>query len=627
MSTSSHPVCALTFDLEEYFQVSAFANHVSRADWQEYVGRAEESTYRILAMLELRKIKATFFVLGWFAERHPQLIHQITGLGHEVASHGYQHELIYNQGVEEFRQDVRKTKRILEEISGQSVLGYRAASYSITQSTLWALDVLAEEGYRYDSSIFPIQHDRYGIPNFRRQPHVVQTRSGPIVEFPLTTARFLGKNIPVSGGGYFRVLPFGITRRGLNQVVRDEGIPAIFYLHPWEFDPEQPRIEAGVLSRFRHYTNLDLTQARFSMLLELHSFTRVDAVLEQLGLLKPSALMADGRQPYSTQKCAPFGTFKSVSLVVPVLNEEASISQLYAESSKTLGELGCDYELIFVDDGSTDETHDRLLELWQHDKHVKIIKLRKNFGQTAAMVCGFDHASGEVIVSMDGDLQNDPADIPVLLRQVDLGFDIVCGWRVNRKDRWLSRKLPSKLANALIRSITGVRIHDLGCSLKAYRAPVIKGLKLYSDMHRFIPAVSQLAGARVGEIGVNHRPRVFGTSKYGISRTYKVLADVISIWMLTRFTFKPLVGFAWLGVPVLVLASGLSIFSVYQVRDFHLAGLEVDLMIPGVALVLFLLGSFLLFIGLIAEIALRWAQLSPTSLAGLAAQGLQGRAK
>src|SRR5262249_25520578 len=155
--------------------------------------------------------------------------------------------------------------------------------------------------------------------------------------------------------------------------------------------------------------------------------------------------------------------------------------------------------------------------------------------------------------------QNDPADIPLLLGEIDLGFDIVCGWRFNRKDRWLSRKLPSKVANALIRCITGIRIHDLGCSLKAYRAPIIQSLKLYSDMHRFIPAVSQLAGARVGEVPVNHRTRVFGVSKYGISRTYKVLMDLISIKMLTRFTFKPLLGFAYLGFPPLVLGGTLSI--------------------------------------------------------------------
>src|SRR5262245_111315 len=624
MNSLNLPPCALTFDLEEYFQVSAFAESVSRSSWQGYSGRAEESTYQILAMLELRNIKATFFVLGWFAQKHVRLIREIKELGHEVASHGYEHKLIYDQTPDEFRTDVRATKQILENITSGPILGYRAPSYSIIKSTLWALEVLAEEGYRYDSSIFPIRHDRYGIPHFQRRPHVIQTGSGPLTEFPLTTARCVGRNVPVCGGGYFRILPFAVTRWGLNQCIRGDRTPAIFYLHPWEFDPEQPRIEAGVLSRFRHYTNLDLTETRFSKLLQLLSFTRADRLLQQIGLLDSSAItLTSELQHWSPEKPSCFRSFKSVSLVVPILNEQGSISQLYREASQALQSSGCEYEMIFVDDGSTDETYDRLLKLREKDTHVKIIKLRRNFGQTPAMACGFDMASGEVIVSMDGDLQNDPADIPLLLREIDLGFDIVCGWRFNRKDRWLSRRLPSKLANALIRSVTGIRIHDLGCSLKAYRAPIIQSLKLYSDMHRFIPAVSQLAGARVGEIPVNHRPRVFGVSKYGISRTYKVLMDLISIKMLTRFTFKPLLGFACFGVPSILLAGAIGILSIYQLRETYSLQREAGLVFPGVALLLFLLGAFLLFVGLIAEIVLGSAQLSPTSLAGLSTQSVR----
>jgi len=624
MNSLKLPLCALTFDLEEYFQVSAFAESVSRSSWQGYSGRAEESTYQILAMLELRNIKATFFVLGWFAQRHPLLIREIQSLGHEVASHGYEHKLIYDQTPEEFRADVRATKQILEDITSAPILGYRAPSYSIIKSTLWALEVLVEEGYRYDSSIFPIRHDRYGIPHFQRRPHVIQTGSGPLAEFPLTTVRCVGWNLPVSGGGYFRILPFAVTRWGLNQVLKGDGTPAIFYLHPWEFDPEQPRIEAGVLSRFRHYTNLDLTETRFSKLLQLLSFTRADRLLQEIGLLDTSATTLTSEPPHSfPEKPSCFRNFKSVSLVVPILNEQGSISQLYHEASQALQTLGCEYEMIFVDDGSTDETYDRLLKLRQNDAHVKIIKLRRNFGQTPAMACGFDMASGEVIVSMDGDLQNDPADIPSLLREIDLGFDIVCGWRFNRKDRWLSRRLPSKLANALIRSVTGIRIHDLGCSLKAYRTPVIQSLKLYSDMHRFIPAVSQLAGARVGEIPVNHRPRVFGVSKYGIARTYKVLVDLISIKMLTRFTFKPLLGFASFGIPSILLAGAIGILSIYRLRETYSLQRETGLVVPGVALLLFLLGAFLLFVGLIAEIVLGSARPSPTSLAGLSTQSIR----
>jgi|GEM_PF-51103 len=625
MSAPRRTVCALTFDLEEYFQVSAFSKYISRSSWQYYSGRAEASTYKILALLELRQIKATFFVLGWFAERHARLVREIDSLGHEVASHGYEHQLVYRQTPGEFRRDIRATKDILESAIGKPVLGYRAPSYSIVKQTLWALEILAEEGYQYDSSIFPIHHDRYGIPGFERKPHIIETPAGPLAEFPPTTTQFLGRAVPVCGGGYFRILPFAVTRWGLNKV-ESEGTPAIFYLHPWEFDPEQPRVQAGILSRFRHYTHLDLTQARFIRLLQLQRFGRVDEVLGGLGLLSTTtAAPAAADAPVSLKPSAPFGTFNSVSLVVPAFNEERSVVRLYDEASAALRSLGCEYEIIFVDDGSTDGTYGRVLELRERDERVKIFKLRKNFGQTAAMACGFDYASGDVIVSMDGDLQNDPADIPALLREIDRGFDIVCGWRVERKDRWISRRLPSLIANALVRKVTGVQIHDLGCSLKAYRAGVIRGLKLYSDMHRFIPAVSQLAGARVTEIQVNHRPRLFGVSKYGLSRTYKILIDLISIKMLTRFTFKPLVGFVWLGSPAFILACGFAIFAVNELWRARSAGDSVSVVFFGAALLSFFLGTFLLFVGLIAELALKSARLSPTALAGLSVQN--GRRK
>lgn len=279
---------ALTVDVEDYFQVSAFAKNVNQQDWDKYPLRVEKNTQRLMDIFDDAQVKATFFVLGWVADRNRGLIKEIAQRGHEVASHGYSHQLIYNQSQKVFREETIRSKLLLEDITQAPVRGYRAASYSITKDSLWALDIIAEAGFDYDSSIFPVRHDRYGIPDAKEAPHIIKTPNGQsLVEFPLSTAKIFNYKLPIAGGGYFRLYPYALSRAGLRQV-NSRKQPFIFYLHPWEIDPDQPNIETGWLSRFRHYNNLDKCESRLQRLMKDFEFGTVFEVLDSLGLAKSS---------------------------------------------------------------------------------------------------------------------------------------------------------------------------------------------------------------------------------------------------------------------------------------------------------------------------------------------------
>jgi peptidoglycan/xylan/chitin deacetylase (PgdA/CDA1 family) len=329
----------LTIDVEDYYHVSAFESEVRRKDWDKHESRVVDNTRRLLAILKSFDVNATFFILGWVAEQHPEIVRDIAFDGHEIACHGYAHRLIYGQSKEAFREDLVKSKTILEEIINQfrlpthpcpsrggdsdffvgltppasgsrdraipkvtfplsqrglgdfkptrhfrlpKVLGYRAASCSITKQSLWALDILAEEGFQYDSSVYPIRHDRYGIPNSERFPWVISCDNGSnLWEFPLSTLRIMRTNIPIAGGGYFRLFPYEFTRWAIRKLNQD-GHPAIVYLHPWEIDPSQPRLKGSVISRFRQYNNLDKTEKRLKALLRDFDFVPIRTFLTAL---------------------------------------------------------------------------------------------------------------------------------------------------------------------------------------------------------------------------------------------------------------------------------------------------------------------------------------------------------
>ena len=271
---------AFTIDVEDYYQVGAFVNTIPQSHWDKWEFRAEANTEKILKLLADTNVKGTFFMLGWIAQKAPQLVKKIADEGHTIASHGFAHQLVYSQTEKVFREDVRTTRSLLQDLSGQSVLSYRAPSFSITQKTPWAHRVLAEEGYLYDSSVFPIHHDLHGNPDAPTQIHRIETPAGPLIEFPPAVVKLLGQNIPTGGGGYFRLFPFAVTRRMLRSI-NNAGNPFVFYLHPWEVDPDQPRVPGAPLkSRFRHYLNLKRTIPRLQRLLATFSFVPMENVLK-----------------------------------------------------------------------------------------------------------------------------------------------------------------------------------------------------------------------------------------------------------------------------------------------------------------------------------------------------------
>ncbi len=269
---------ALTFDVEEYFQVSNFDRAVKRQDWDSFESRLSIGLGRILDTLNSNSVKATFFVLGWVAQRHPDLIRRVSTDGHEIATHGYEHKLIYSQSREEFEEDLIRSVGIIEAVTNSKVSGFRAPSFSITRDSLWALEILARNGIKYDASIFPILHHRYGIEDSQRFPYRINNNGYSIIEYPCSTIRIAGRNIPFSGGGYLRILPYGIIRRWI-KAINQQGKPVIVYIHPWELDPQQPRIKTNLFNRFRHYYNLESTEVKLRRLLEDFAFTSVREVL------------------------------------------------------------------------------------------------------------------------------------------------------------------------------------------------------------------------------------------------------------------------------------------------------------------------------------------------------------
>ena len=307
-----------------------------------------------------------------------------------------------------------------------------------------------------------------------------------------------------------------------------------------------------------------------------------------------------------------------LSVVIPVFNEQENVQPVYAQLKEVLEQLGRSYEIIFVDDGSWDDTFHLLRGLHQGDRQVKVVKLRRNFGQTPAMSAGLDLARGDIVVTMDGDLQNDPSDIPRLLEKLEEGYDVVSGWRARRRDAFLSRILPSKIANWLIGIITGVRIHDYGCTLKAYRAKVLKNIHLYSEMHRFVPALATIAGAKIGEMVVKHHPRIHGRSKYGISRIGKVLLDLIAVKLLIRFSPNPGHWFGIFSAPFWFLGLVLGVWSINLTFSPDLA--HFTIVIPALCFLMFFSAFYLVLLGLLSELVVktssyniarvRWAMVS-----------------
>jgi glycosyltransferase involved in cell wall biosynthesis len=312
-------------------------------------------------------------------------------------------------------------------------------------------------------------------------------------------------------------------------------------------------------------------------------------------LVPPAPSVGDALAAAQTSSQAP-----ALSVIVPLYNEQDCIVPLHEAITQALRELGRSYEIVFVDDGSTDATVAIATGIARRDPHLRIVKFRRNYGQTAAMAAGIEQANGTILVTMDGDLQNDPADIGLLLEQIEAGYDVVVGWRYDRKDKLLSRRIPSRIANWLIGKVTGVPIRDNGCSLKAFRASLIKHIPLYSEMHRFIPAMASIAGPRVAEIKVRHHPRRFGRSKYGLSRIYKVLLDLMVVKTIAAFASRPLRCFALLSLPLFALA--LAAFVQTSLDLLRPAGEALSLPVAGSGVIFLASAVILLCSGALAEL-------------------------
>ncbi len=292
-----------------------------------------------------------------------------------------------------------------------------------------------------------------------------------------------------------------------------------------------------------------------------------------------------------------------ISIVVPVYNEQDNIEAVYSAISSVLKALGCSYEIIMVDDGSSDGSYRTLTGLASGDAALKVIRFRRNFGQTAAMSAGFDYAEGDIIIPMDGDLQNDPTDIPRLIEKIHEGYDVVSGWRRDRKDTFITRKIPSLLANSLISRLTGVHLHDYGCTLKAYRREVLDGINLYGEMHRFVPALASQFGAKVTELPVNHFPRLHGVSKYGISRTLRVILDLMTVKFLMTYSTKPIQLFGKWGVYTMLAGFGTGAMTAYMKLFDHLSMNRNPLLI--VTAFLLFMGVQFIVLGLLGELNAR----------------------
>jgi len=298
LTMRKQPIHAFTVDVEDYFHVEAFANAIHREAWPQLEYRCERNVYRMLDMLAEKSVRGTFFVLGWVADRSPQLVRDIAAAGHEVACHGHTHQLVYRQTRQQFADETRYAKELLEDLTGKAVNGYRAASFSITKVSMWALDTLIDLGFTYDSSVFPVSHhDNYGIPGAPLGPCRMRAPSGrSLIEVPLSVAQVAGLRVPISGGGYFRLFPYWLSRAGMRSVEREGDRPLVFYVHPWEIDVDQPRVQANFLSRLRHYNNIDRCEGRLRRLLNDFQFGSMSDVLAAHGMLPiPSRVREDSR--------------------------------------------------------------------------------------------------------------------------------------------------------------------------------------------------------------------------------------------------------------------------------------------------------------------------------------------
>lgn len=517
----------LTVLVEDYFHVGAFENLIHQRNWSNFEPRYEQNTRKTLDLLDQHGTTATFFVLGWIAEQNPKLVREIVSRGHEVASRGFYHRSLKNLTDEEFREDLRRTNRVLEDAAGQKIIGYRAAEKLSYEKDQWVFDVLADEGFVYDASFLPTKK----AERSKRISHQVHTSGKAVWEFPYST-RDLGLGLlPISGGNYFRQIPYTLMRHAVSNWHKNHEEPFVFYFHVWELDPEQPRISAASsYNRIRHYRKLDKMEWVLNENLDLYDFTcaadllglKDEIKLEDTPVGLPTLLPEAAAGPRAKKRTP-------VSIVIPCYNEEETLpylSNTLRSVEKKLSDSGYKADFIFVDDCSKDATHARLTELFGAQKNVKILRHETNKGVAAGIMTGLNYASSEIVCSMDCDCTYDPHELANMLPLMTGGVDMVTAspyhkdGGVRNVPEW--RLFLSKGASFLYRRTLRSKLDTYTSCFRVYRRSSVAGVKLGETGFLGVAELLgrlDLTGGKIIEYPAVLEVRLFGISKMKTART------------------------------------------------------------------------------------------------------------
>jgi polysaccharide deacetylase family protein (PEP-CTERM system associated) len=531
----------LTVLVEDYFHVGAFENLIHQRNWSNFEPRYEQNTLKTLDLLDRHHTTATFFVLGWIAEQNPQLVREIVSRGHEVASRGFYHRSLKNLTDEEFREDLRRTNRVLEDAAGQKIIGYRAAEKLSYEKDQWVFDVLADEGFVYDASFLPTKK----AERSKRITHQVHTSGKAVWEFPYST-RDLGLGLlPISGGNYFRQIPYTLMRHAVSNWHKNHEEPFVFYFHVWELDPEQPRISAASsYNRIRHYRKLDKMEWVLNENLELYDFTCAADLLGLKDEIKletaPAGLPALLPETFPSP---PARRRTPVSVVIPCYNEEETLpylSNTLRSVEKKLSDSGYKADFVFVDDCSKDATHARLTQLFGAQKNVKILRHETNKGVAAGIMTGLNYASSEIVCSMDCDCTYDPHELANMLPLMTGNVDMVTAspyhkdGGVRNVPEW--RLFLSKGASFLYRRALRSKLDTYTSCFRVYRRSSVVDLKLNETGFLGVAELLgrlDLTGGKIVEYPAVLEVRLFGISKMKTARTIfghlKLLSRLIKI--------------------------------------------------------------------------------------------------
>jgi polysaccharide deacetylase family protein (PEP-CTERM system associated) len=531
----------LTVLVEDYFHVGAFENLIHQRNWSNFEPRYEQNTLKTLDLLDQQDTKATFFVLGWIAEQNPKLVREIVSRGHEVASRGFYHRSLKNLTDEEFREDLRRTNRVLEDAAGQKIIGYRAAEKLSYERDQWVFDVLADEGFVYDASFLPTKK----AERSKRTTHQVHTSGKAVWEFPYST-RDLGLGLlPISGGNYFRQIPYTLMRHAVSNWHKNHEEPFVFYFHVWELDPEQPRISAASnYNRIRHYRKLDKMEWVLNENLELYDFT---CAADLLGLKDEIKIeSAPANLPALLPEAAagpPARRRTPVSVIIPCYNEEETLpylSNTLRSVEKKLSDSGYKADFVFVDDCSKDATHARLTELFGAQKNVKILRHETNKGVAAGIMTGLNYATSEIVCSMDCDCTYDPHELANMLPLMTGNVDMVTAspyhkdGGVRNVPEW--RLFLSKGASFLYRRALRSKLDTYTSCFRVYRRSSVVDLKLGETGFLGVAELLgrlDLTGGKIVEYPAVLEVRLFGISKMKTARTIfghlKLLSRLIKI--------------------------------------------------------------------------------------------------